>query len=41
MTELIPKTVAEFPARIGSQSDAMICQFAGTRFEPKVTAQIA
>ena len=31
---------AEFPARIGSNSAAIICHLTGTEFDPNVTAQI-
>ena len=41
LNSIIPRAIAEFPARIGSHSAAIICHLAGTEFDPKVTAQIA
>ena len=41
LNSIIPRAVAEFPARIGSQFAAIICHLTGTEFDPNVTTQIA
>ena len=41
LNSIIPRAVAEFPARIGSHSAAIICHLTGTEFDLNVTAQIA
>ena len=41
LNSIIPRAVAEFSARIGSHSAAIICHLTETEFDPNMTAQIS